>query len=112
MDRIINTPLGNKKKKIRLTAFDYTLYAIMFLFLLILVYPFWYVVIGSLSEGNDYNAGGVFLLPRVWSISSYRVVFNDSDLYSALFITAIRTILGTAISLLFTAMVAYAMHSK
>lgn len=112
VSKIENAPIGYKKKKIRLTAFDYTLYTVMFLFLIILVYPFWYVVIGSLSEGNDYNAGGVFLLPRIWSISSYRVVFNDSDLYQAFFITVARTALGTATSLLFTAMVAYAMHSK
>ncbi len=99
-------------KKIRLEAFDYVLYGLMFLFLLTLLYPFWYVIVGSFSEGQDYNAGGVFLWPRVWSLSSYRVVLGDKNLYIGLFITTARTVLGTLTSLLFTAMVAYAMHGK
>ncbi|MBQ9482234.1 MAG: carbohydrate ABC transporter permease [Clostridia bacterium] len=104
--------LRPQKKKIRLTAFDILLYALMFVFLILLLYPFWFVVIGSLSDGRDYNAGGVFLLPRSWSLSSYKVVFSDPELYVAFGVTLARTAVGTVTSLLFTAMVAYAMHSK
>lgn len=104
--------MPRKKRKLRISVFDCVLYTVMFLFLLLLLYPFWYVVIGSFSEGQDYNAGGVFLFPRVWSLSSYRVVLSDGELYMGFFITVARTVLGTATSLLFTACVAYAMHSR
>lgn len=104
--------MPRRKRKLRISVFDCVLYTVMFLFLLLLLYPFWYVVIGSFSEGQDYNAGGVFLFPRVWSLSSYRVVFSDGELYMGFLITIARTVLGTATSLLFTACVAYAMHSR
>ncbi len=108
------TVTGNKipKQKIKLRTFDYVLYIVMFLLMLLVLYPFWYVIIGSFSEGQDYNAGGVFFLPRVWSLSNYKIVFNDLELYRAFGITFARTALGTATSVIFTAMVAYAMHSK
>lgn len=101
-----------KKSKVRLTPVDYIMYGIMFLFIIIELYPYWFVVIGAFSDGNDYGAGGVYLLPRVLSLDSFRVVFNDNKLYMTLGVTVARTVLGTATSLLFTAMVSYAMHSN
>ena len=105
-------PVAYKKPKIKIDAIDVILYAVMFIFLIIELYPYWFVLIGAFSDGNDYGAGGVYLLPRVLSIDSFRVVFNDTRLYATLGVTVARTVLGTATSLLFTAMVSYGMHSN
>ncbi len=111
MEKVLQT-VKYKKKKIKLTGVDYILYAVMLLFIIIELYPYWFVVIGAFSDGNDYGAGGVYLFPRVFSLDSFRVVFNDTKLYATLGITVARTVIGTATSLLFTSMVAYGMHSK
>ena len=111
MENRIQT-VAYKKPKIKIDAIDVILYAVMFIFLIIELYPYWFVLIGAFSDGNDYGAGGVYLLPRVLSIDSFRVVFNDTRLYATLGVTVARTVLGTATSLLFTAMVSYGMHSN
>ena len=102
----------NPKRRKKMKVFDYVLYAMMGIFALITVYPFIYVVFCSFSDGIDFSRGGIWLFPRVWSLSNYIVVFNDARLYSAFGISIARTVLGTAVSLGFTSMVAYGMQRK
>ncbi|MBR4420438.1 MAG: hypothetical protein IKT32_06115, partial [Clostridia bacterium] len=109
MENTIKT-VTYKKPKVRLEPVDIILYTIMFLFLIIELYPYWFVLIGAFSDGNDYGAGGVYLFPRVFSLDSFRVVFNDTRLYTTLGLTVARTVLGTGTALIFTAMVSYGMH--
>lgn len=46
------------KRKIKMHAFDYILYALLGLFALLAVYPFVYVFFCSFSEGTDFMRGG------------------------------------------------------
>ncbi len=91
---------------------DYIIYAILILFSLICLYPFWYVFIGSFNEGVDYIKGGIFLVPRVYTCANYAVIFNDSRLWTGFLVSLGRTVLGTVTSVLFTGAVAYAMSRK
>ena len=90
-------------------AFDVFNVIFMFLFLLVTLYPFWYVVIGSFSDGADYMRGGVYLWPREWSLQNYQVTLVDSRLWIGFRVTIARTFICTITHVLFTAMVAYAM---
>lgn len=102
----------NKRHTHRLdrnNGWDYLIIVIMVLFMLICIYPFWYVVVGSLSDGQDYLRGGVYLWPRVGSLQNYRVTLVDSRLYIGFRVTLMRTFLCTISHVLFTSMVAYAM---
>jgi putative aldouronate transport system permease protein len=60
----------------------------------------------------DYIAGGIYFFPRAWTIYNYVVVFSNIKLWNAYLITISRTILGTALALIFTSIVAYAMSRK
>lgn len=93
----------------RKNGWDYLMTAFMFLFLFICVYPFWYVLIGSFSDGGDYMRGGIYLWPRKISLQNYMVTLIDSRLWIGLRVTFLRTVVGTVTHVLFTAMVAYAM---
>lgn len=93
-------------------GFDVLNVIIMALMVFLTVYPIYYVLIGSLNEGGDYGAGGVWLLPRAFTFSNYIVVFGDSQLWVAYRNTILRVVLGTALSLGFTSLVAYAMSQK
>lgn len=99
-----------KKKKI--TAFDVVLVIVFGLFAFITVYPFWFLVIGSFSNGNLYAEGGVWLYARGTTIANYYAILVDRRLWVSFGVTAASTVLGTATGLLFTSMVAYAISRK
>lgn len=80
----------------------------MVFIILITLYPFWYCIIGSFNEGLDYMRGGVYLWPRKFSLNNYRIVLSDSAILHAYIITIARTIIGTVLTLLVTALFAYA----
>ncbi|KRE92080.1 ABC transporter permease [Paenibacillus sp. Soil766] len=72
------------------------------------IYPFWYAVISSLNDGSDLMRGPLILWPRQFTWVSWRTVLLDPGLLQALWITVSRTVIVTAVSLLLTAMFAYA----
>jgi len=51
--------------------------------------------------------GGIYWWPRKFSLENYLTVFADSSVLQAFKITVGKTLLGTAINVFFTAMVAY-----
>ena len=79
----------------------------MFLFLLITLYPFWYVVIVSLSDGKAVLSGQVGLLPVNFTLDTYKVVLRDSSILTGFKNTVLYTTLGTLINLVCTSMCAY-----
>lgn len=96
----------------RLYAGDYIIGLLFILLALLTLYPFWYVLVGSFNQGPDYLSGGVFFWPRTWSFANYLYVLADKRLYHSLLISILRTVIGTFTSVVFTAMVAYAMSIK
>jgi putative aldouronate transport system permease protein len=52
--------------------------------------------------------GGIYLMPRKFTLESYRVVFLDKAILKAFNVTVWRTLIGTVASVFFTSMVAYA----
>ncbi|HZG57824.1 carbohydrate ABC transporter permease [Paenibacillus sp.] len=81
-------------------------------FCLLTVYPLFFVLIGSLNDGNDYMRGGVYFFPRDFSLANYSVVLQDERLYTGFKISIARTVVGTLTSVFFTAMVSYAMSRQ
>lgn len=96
----------------KLDWFTVVNYTVLSIFCIITLYPIYFVLIGSFNEGNDYMRGGVFLWVRQFSLDNYSVVLQDERLYTGMKITILRTIVGTISSVLFTAMVSYAMSRK
>jgi putative aldouronate transport system permease protein len=76
------------------------------------LYPFWYILVGSLNDGMDYMKGGVYFWPREFTIMSYQTVFGYADIVDAYLVTIARTILGTASHLIFTGIFAYAFKKR
>lgn len=75
-------------------------------------YPFWYVLVASLNEGRDFMRGGVWFLPRVFTIENYAKAFNDDRIGPSLQISVAATLITVVASLLLTALVAYALTVK
>ena len=85
---------------------------IVTLLCLTIILPFLNIFALSLNDGTDAQRGGIYFFPREFSFENYIEVFKQSTILNALGISLFRTIVGTIISVLLTAMAAYALKSK
>lgn len=84
----------------------------MLIICFITLYPIWYVIVNSLNEGMDGMRGGIYWWPRVFSFENYTAVVKSPGIMLAMGITVAKTLLGTLLHVLFTAMVAYAFSRR
>lgn len=94
------------------TPFNVIINTVMILVCFIALYPVWYTIIVSFNNSEDTLRGGVYFWPRMFTLESYRTVFQDKSIIKAFGITILRTLLGTVSSVVFTSMVAYAFSKK
>ena len=86
-----------KKKKISLGDWIFNIFLGLFftLFTLICIYPFYYLIINTISA-NDISANGLIMfLPKGIHFQNYIDVFKIPDLASAALVSLGRTVLGT-----------------
>lgn len=105
MNRIKNTRRGEK-------ALDYILLIFCLLMIVITVYPFLNVLAISLNDPMDTMRNVNFIIPRKFTLSNYIYVFTENNLGKPFLISVARTLIGTAVSVLCTAMLAYVLSRK
>ena len=79
---------------------------------LIMVYPFWYTLVGSMMKYEEYFAKTLFIWPSSPTLEAYRLVLRTGLIYGPMRTNLIITSFGTAYSLLFTAFCAYGLSKK
>lgn len=87
-------------------------YTIVVLLCLSIILPFLNILALSFNEGTDAQRGGIYFFPREFSVQNYLEVFKQSTVLNALGISLFRTVVGTVISVLLTAMAAYALKTR
>ena len=105
MNRIKNTRRSEK-------ALDYVLLIFCLLMIVITVYPFLNVLAISLNDPMDTMRNVNFIIPRKFTLSNYIYVFTENNLGKPFLISVARTLIGTAVSVLCTAMLAYVLSRK
>lgn len=89
------------------------IYSILILLAFITLFPFWNLVVGSItSSATFYANGGIVWYPQEFDISAYEYIFSkgwNSPIISGYVITIAETVLGTAINLVLTCMLSYAL---
>lgn len=93
-------------------VFDSINYLILIFIGLITLYPFLHVLAISLNDGMDSMKGNIGIVPRVFSIASYQMIFEHPQLLSATGMSLARTVVGLAISMTFTTMLAYVLTKR
>jgi putative aldouronate transport system permease protein len=101
----------NRKTKSE-AIFDLFNVIIMLIICFLTLYPIWFTLINSFNEGRDALLGGIYWWPRKFSLENYETVFNNSGIITAMFVTVAKTVIGTAVHVFFTAMVAYAFSKR
>lgn len=86
------------------TVFNYTFITVL---CLVMLYPFWHVVMQSFSSMEETLKGGVFLYPKGFNLDTYRSVFNNPQVYTGFATSIMVTVIGTVLGTLLTAMTAY-----
>lgn len=74
---------------------------------IVMLYPFWHIVMVSFSEISETAKGGIFLYPKGFNLDTYISVFKNPMIYSGFFTSITVTVIGTLIGTLITAMTAY-----
>ncbi|HIW74922.1 MAG TPA: carbohydrate ABC transporter permease [Firmicutes bacterium] len=107
-----------KEKKLKKTrfskvsAFDVVLLVVLGLLALITLYPFYQVLILSVSNTVSYAKHPLYVLPYEFDTLGYRTIFNDPTFFTSLGVTLFVTIVGTALNMLLSVAGAYALSRK
>lgn len=81
--------------------------AIFSIITLICLYPFWYLLICTISNQKLVDLNQVILIPRGINFKNYVEIFRVQNLANSAFISVARTICTTAVSLVCTSYMAY-----
>lgn len=92
------------KKISPFTILNYLLFAVIGI---IMVYPFWYVVMYSFSDPAQSSLSSLYLWPQGFTVQSYIYAFSKKILFTGFFNSVFLTLMGTAVNMVLTIMLAY-----
>ena len=102
------TAIRNKRHMTWSDRVFHTINYTMFILLgLICFYPFYYLVINTISNNQMVDLGLIMYLPKGIHFTNYVKVFEVSGMLRAIFISVSRTLLGTALPVLFSSIAGY-----
>lgn len=88
-------------------AFEVVNYTILGLLALMCIFPFIHLLAVSFSADEFTSKGEIFLLPKGFTLQAYEYLAQKKEFFTALGISVLRTVIGTAISLIVVVMTAY-----
>ena len=81
-------------------------------FLLICLYPLYFILIASFSNPSLVAGGKVWIIPRGLPLDGYKMMLAKSEIWRGYGNTILYTLTGTAINLIFTISAGYALSRK
>ena len=87
-------------------TFDIFNVILLILIALTMIFPFYYILIYSVSNPGLLG-GGMILLPKGFSMEAYRIILSDASILRSILISAIRTISGPLLMILVSSMAAF-----
>lgn len=116
MNAVASVKEQKNRNKMNLCTEDKILYAVlnvlMILFVIIILYPLIYVVSCSLSDGAAVASGRVVLWPVDFSLKGYQLMLSYRQVWTGYANTIFYTVVGTALNLVMTTMVAYPLSRR
>ncbi len=99
-----NTPLG--------MAFDVFNVVFLTAYCVLALLPFIYIIAGSLASNYEFKTRPFFLIPRTFNFQSYIYIFKSARLLNSIFISVLRTCIGTVVNMFFTLTLAYPLSHR
>lgn len=102
-----------KQKTVSGVIFDIFNYVFMILMVVITLYPFWYVVVCSMSDSNLLlGRQGTLIFPLGFNINAYRLVLSNPNIISGYRTTVFVLFAGTSLNIFMTCLGAYVLSRK
>ena len=98
-----------KRKKLSAgdKAFNVFNYLLFGVFTLICIYPFYYMIINTISANNLSASGAINFLPQGVHLSNYKALLELNGLGSAALVSIGKTVIGTALTVMATAFLGF-----
>ena len=100
----------------RLTLEDHIInistYVIYTIFAFVCVYPFYYILINSVSANDLSERGKVLIVPLKFHLSNYKQVMKINGLLTAFKISILRTVIGTIFTVIVSGFLGYMFTKK
>lgn len=109
---MVQTQPRHMRKTRQDIVLDVVVAVIMATVFVVCLYPFYLAIIMSFNEGLDAQRGGIYLWPRMFTLSNYATLFRDAVWLRAFFVTLLRTVVGTTLTVVFTMLVSYGLSHK
>jgi putative aldouronate transport system permease protein len=115
---MLQTELAAKKRGLKVgqtrmdKTFDIMNYVVLTICFLVVAYPLYFVVIASISDPVDVNAGRVILYPVKTTMDGYRRILEYKSFFTGYRNTLVYTGVGTLVNMLLTVPAAYALSRK
>ena len=101
----IKTSVGDK-------VISVVTYVVNAFFAFVCVYPFYYIIINSISANNLSERGKIIFYPQEIHFKNYASVFNLPGLWDAARTSVLRTVIGTALTVMVSAFLGYMFTRK
>lgn len=105
-----------KRRRYKISAANITFVTIntfvLVAFCIVTLYPILNTLAISLNEGMDALKGGIYLLPRRFTLENYYKVFRKDNLMTAVTVSVARTLIATLLHMFLTALIAYVLSRK
>ena len=100
----------------RLTLEDHIInistYVIYSIFAFVCVYPFYYILINSVSANDLSERGKVLIIPLKFHLSNYKQVMKVNGLLTAFKVSILRTVIGTFFTVVVSGFLGYMFTKK
>lgn len=92
--------------------FVVSVYTLLTIGILLVALPFLYVVVVSFATKHEVLARGFFLLPKQWTLDSYRFLMGERNFVVSFRNSLWITLIGTLINMTLTSLMAYALSKR
>ncbi|MGP0586665.1 carbohydrate ABC transporter permease [Paenibacillus timonensis] len=102
-------PINNRSSD---KVMEVLLYVFAVLFLIVLMYPLYFIVIASFSDPSAVANGQVWFVPKGFTLEGYKELLKHENIWIGYRNTILYTVVGTAIGLIVNVSAAYALSRK
>lgn len=88
-------------------AFDIANGVLLTLLMIMMIYPFWNVLVFAFNDGTDAVLGRLYFWPRVWSLANFEYVFKNKSLLNGAWVSVLRVVVGTSTAVVCNSLLGY-----
>jgi putative aldouronate transport system permease protein len=103
---------GHKRIKLKNILYSGIIGLILAIFVIITIYPIINTLAISFNDALDAMRGGIYIWPRKWSLNNYTTVLHKDSITTGLYISVLRTVVGTVLQLSVTALISFVLSRK